>query len=60
MLLHAKEDSCELVQTTDGAGRYFNYGYRRVLLDGTGHFPTRESPAASAEAILEHLRNHRG
>ncbi len=60
MLLHGKEDSCELVQTTDGAGRYFNYGYRRVLLDGTGHFPTRESLAASAEAILEHLRNHRG
>ena len=59
VLLHGKEDGCELVQTTEGAERYFNRGYRRVLLEGVGHFPAREKPVESAEAILEHLRANR-
>ena len=54
------EDSCELAETTDGAGRYFTNGYRRVLLDDSGHFPQREQPKETAAAILEHLKGYEG
>ncbi len=56
LLLHGKDDRCELAETTEGAERFFDGGYRRVLLEGVGHFPARETPIDSAEAILEHLR----
>ena len=58
VLIHGMEDSCELAETTDGAGRYFTKGYRRVLLDDCGHFPQREKPKETAAAILEHIQDH--
>jgi pimeloyl-ACP methyl ester carboxylesterase len=39
--------------------------YQRIVLDGVGHFPQRESPLAVATAIVQHLaipagaQNHR-
>lgn len=54
--LHGREDHCELLETTDGAGKYFTAGHRRVVLDGVGHFPQREDPETTASAILEHLK----
>ena len=60
LLLHGREDHCELVATTDGAERYFTAPYHRVLLDGVGHFPQRESPELTASILLEHLRQHPG
>ena len=56
LLLHGMEDHCELAETTDGAGRYFTAGYKRVLLDGVGHFPQREAPEKVADEILRHLQ----
>ena len=56
LLIHGMDDHCTLAETTDGAGRHFTGGYKRVLLDGVGHFPQRESPAETAEAMLAHLR----
>jgi pimeloyl-ACP methyl ester carboxylesterase len=58
LLLHGMEDHCTLAESTDGAGRYFTNGYRRILLDGVGHFPQRENPALVAEETLRHLRGH--
>ena len=58
LLLHGREDHCELVATTDGAERYFTSPYHRVLLDGAGHFPQRENPELSAAIILEHIRQN--
>lgn len=58
LLIHGMEDRCELAETTDGAGRHFKGGYKRVLLDGVGHFPQRENPAPTAAEILAHLRSH--
>ncbi len=58
LLIHGMEDHCELAETTDGAGRYFNGGYKRILLDGTGHFPQRENPRQTADAILAHLQEN--
>lgn len=56
LLLHGLQDACTLAESTDGAGRYFTAGYRRVLLDGVGHFPQREAPERTAEAVLAHLQ----
>lgn len=56
LLLHGLQDRCELAETTDGAGKYFTAGYRRVLLDGVGHFPQREAPDRTAQEILQHLQ----
>ena len=56
LLVHGLQDRCELAETTDGAGKYFTAGYRRVLLDGIGHFPQREAPDRTAQEILAHLQ----
>ena len=56
LLLHGVEDHCELAETTEGAEQYFSGMYRRVLLEGVGHFPHREAPEAVAGVTLEHLR----
>jgi pimeloyl-ACP methyl ester carboxylesterase len=37
-------------------GRAFHGGYRRVVLDGVGHFPPREAPDAVADLVIAHLR----
>ncbi|WP_419806235.1 alpha/beta fold hydrolase [Terriglobus sp.] len=58
LLIHGMEDACTLAETTDGAGRYFTNGYRRILLDHSGHFPQREQPKETAAAILEHIQDH--
>jgi pimeloyl-ACP methyl ester carboxylesterase len=56
LLLHGVEDHCQLEETTEGAERHFTATYRRILLDGVGHFPQREAPDRTAGQILEHLR----
>ncbi|GAA3760979.1 alpha/beta fold hydrolase [Terriglobus aquaticus] len=58
LLIHGMEDNCTLAETTDGAGQYFTNGYRRILLEHSGHFPQREQPKETAAAILEHLQEH--
>ena len=54
--LKGMEDRCDLPETSDGMGRYFTNGYRRILIDGAGHFPQRENPKLVADEILRHLR----
>ena len=60
LLIHGREDHCELAETTDGAEKYFTAPYHRVLLDNVGHFPQRETPDLTAAILLEHLRQHPG
>lgn len=33
--------------------------YRRVVVEGVGHFPRREDPDRVADLVLEHLAAHR-
>jgi len=35
--------------------RWFTGPYRRLVLDGVGHFPPREAPEAVAAALTSHL-----
>lgn len=58
LLIHGMDDTCGLPESTDGAGRYFTNGYRRVLVEDAGHFVQREKPKETAAAILEHLREY--
>lgn len=56
VFLQGLEDRCGLPETSDGMGRYFTNGYRRILIDAVGHFPQRENPKLVAEEILRHLQ----
>jgi pimeloyl-ACP methyl ester carboxylesterase len=35
---------------------HFTGGYKRVVLDGVGHFPPREAPDKVADLVIAHLR----
>jgi hypothetical protein len=35
---------------------YFTGGYRRVMLDGVGHFPAREAPNVVASEVLPYRK----
>ncbi len=56
LALHGVDDRCVLAETTDGSGKYFTNGYKRILVDGAGHFPQRETPRLVADEVLRHLR----
>lgn len=55
LMIQGAEDGTVLMRSTEDNDRYFLGGYRRIVLDGVGHFPTREAPNAVAEAVLSHL-----
>lgn len=40
-------------QTSAGKEQWFSGPYRRVVLDGVGHFPQREQPTAVAQALID-------
>lgn len=53
--IHGAADTCELPLMSEAKEKYFTNGYRRIVLDGVGHFPTREAPERVTEAVLQHL-----
>jgi pimeloyl-ACP methyl ester carboxylesterase len=44
--LHGALDTCVLLHTARGAGRYVDGPYRWHVIDGAGHFPHEERPEA--------------
>jgi pimeloyl-ACP methyl ester carboxylesterase len=56
LMIQGGADGVTLAATTDGKDRYFTGGYQRVVLDGVGHFPTRERPDAVNRLLLEFLK----
>ena len=52
LVLHGKKDKVNLPESSDGKEKYFSGRYERMLLDGVGHFPQRENPAAVSSRIL--------
>jgi pimeloyl-ACP methyl ester carboxylesterase len=56
LMIQGASDFCDAPSESEGQERYFSGGYKRLLLDGIGHFPHREASAAVSEAILRHLR----
>ncbi|KOT78262.1 alpha/beta hydrolase [Streptomyces rimosus subsp. pseudoverticillatus] len=54
LVLHGEQDGDNRAGTTEGQEGLFAGPYERVLLPGIGHFPPREAPRATADAI-QHL-----
>ncbi len=56
LIIQGASDLCAESATSEGLDRYFIGPYRRILLDGVGHFPPREAPEAVADVIDRNLR----
>ena len=57
LMLQGAADACDPPERSEGQGSYFAAGWHRVVLDGIGHFPTREAPGKTAAAIVTHFRD---
>lgn len=56
LMIQGAADGVTLASSTAGKDRYFTAGYARHVLDGVGHFPTRENPAAVSALVADFLR----
>jgi pimeloyl-ACP methyl ester carboxylesterase len=52
LVIHGGADGANDPSTSAGRERLFSGRYERRVLDGIGHFPQREAPAAVIDAIL--------
>jgi pimeloyl-ACP methyl ester carboxylesterase len=57
LMIHGGSDFCDEPASSEGMEACFTGPYRRIVLDGVGHFPQREAPETVAEAMDQHLRN---
>jgi pimeloyl-ACP methyl ester carboxylesterase len=55
LVLHGGADGANHPDTSAGRERWFGGPYRRVVLDGVGHFPQREAPARVLRELLAFL-----
>ena len=55
LMIQGASDFCDGPEESAGQEVYFTNGYRRLLLNGIGHFVHREAPQKVAEAIAKHL-----
>jgi pimeloyl-ACP methyl ester carboxylesterase len=55
LMIQGGDDRCAEPSGSAGQERFFDGGYRRVVLDGVGHFPHREAPEEVSDAIEHHL-----
>jgi pimeloyl-ACP methyl ester carboxylesterase len=54
LMIQGGADRCDEPAASEGLDEYFD-SYRRVVLDGVGHFPPREAPDRVTALVLEHL-----
>ena len=57
LVLHGSADTSNHPDTSVGKEHFFRGIYRRVVLDGVGHFPQREASAAVAAEVLTFSRS---
>lgn len=55
LMIQGVADFCDGPAESEGLEAYFLGPYKRVLLDGVGHFPHREDPDTVAMRILAHF-----
>ncbi len=58
LMIQGGSDFCDEPRSSEGLDRFFTGSYRRVVLDGSGHFPHREDPLGVAKAVTAHLQEH--
>jgi pimeloyl-ACP methyl ester carboxylesterase len=56
LTIQGGSDFCDEPAQSEGMEPFFTAGYRRIVLDGVGHFPPREASEAVAQAVLAHFR----
>jgi pimeloyl-ACP methyl ester carboxylesterase len=56
LMMQGAKDGCDEPSGSANQERFFTAAYRRVVLDGIGHFPHREAPDEVAQAIDRHLK----
>jgi len=56
LMIQGAEDRCDEPSGSANQERFFSGGYRRVLLEGVGHFPHREAADEVAETIDRYLK----
>jgi pimeloyl-ACP methyl ester carboxylesterase len=56
LMIQGGADGVTLADTTDGKEKHFAGGYQRHVLDGVGHFPTREAPDAVNRLLIDFLK----
>jgi pimeloyl-ACP methyl ester carboxylesterase len=54
-MIQGGADRVTLPKSTDGKESHFSGGYQRHVLEGIGHFPTREAPEAVTALALDFL-----
>jgi len=59
LVVQGGADACDPPAASAGQHGWFD-SYRRVVLDGVGHFPHREAPDRVADLVLGHLVAHVG
>jgi pimeloyl-ACP methyl ester carboxylesterase len=56
LMIQGMADGTVIPISTERKDGCFTNGYRRIELEGVGHFPMREAPEKVAAALIEHLR----
>jgi pimeloyl-ACP methyl ester carboxylesterase len=57
LMIQGGDDRCDEPSGSADQHRFFTDGYRRILLEGVGHFPHREAPDEVARIIDRHLQD---
>lgn len=55
LYLHGAADGVNPPETAASVPGMFSGPFEQVMLDGVGHFPTREAPEAVAAALMRHF-----
>lgn len=58
LMIQGGSDYCDAPSSSEGLDEWFSGDYRRVVLDGVGHFPHREAPEIVTELAHQHLLAH--
>jgi pimeloyl-ACP methyl ester carboxylesterase len=58
LMIQGGADSCDAPHLSEGLDDCFSRGYRRIVVDGVGHFPHRENTGSVTELVDQHLRAH--
>jgi len=57
LMIQGGSDYCDDPKESEGLERFSTGKYKRILLEGIGHFPHRESPTQVAEAVIRLIQD---
>ena len=57
-MIQGEFDYCDAPKKSEGLDDFFTGGYRRIMINGVGHFPHREAPDEVAAAVNRLFRDY--